>query len=80
MIPTEEEYKSSEVIFKYYLPEHKSEVFIHTNANIMYNLLCEIDRQCRSKLKYGYEADWAQFVQEIRDMIREEIDLDRGNG
>lgn len=65
----------AEVTFKYYLPEHNSEVFIHTNANIMYNLLWEIDQQCRSKLKYGNQEDWPQFVADLRHMIDASINL-----
>ncbi len=77
--PKEGEEKSSEVCFKYYLPAQKSEVFIHINAQKMYSLLWDIDQNCRSKLKYGEDDKWPQFVQGIRDMINSEIDLDEGN-
>jgi len=71
--------KRSEVCFTYYLPDHKSEVFIHTNAQKIYSLLWEIDQKCRAKLKYGEMEQWPQFVQSIRDLIHSEIDLDEGN-
>lgn len=71
--------KSSEVCFTYYLPDHKSEVFIHINAQKIYSLLWEIDQKCRAKLKYGDDKNWDDFVQSIRDLIHSEIDLDEGN-
>lgn len=76
-----EEPKSAEVIFKYYLPEHAGEVFIHTNASKMYSLLWELDQRCRTVLKYedGPSEDRQRLAEEIRDMIHSEINLDEGN-
>ena len=71
--------KRCEVCFTYYLPDHKSDIFIHINAQKMYSLLWDIDQDCRAKLKYGDDKNWAEFVQGIRDKINSEIDLDEGN-
>lgn len=78
--PIDAKDKPSEVCFKYYLPEHKSEVFVHINAQKMYSLLWDIDQDCRAKVKYGDNIEVANFAQTIRDMIHLEINLDEMNG
>lgn len=71
--------KSAEVIFKYYLPEHSDEVWIHTNANKMYSLLWELDQKMRSILKYeeAPKEGRADLAEEIRTMIWDEINFDQ---
>lgn len=74
------EEKSAEVTFKYYLPEHSDDVFIHTHASDMYCLLWEIDQLCRTVCKYEEipETDGRyKLAEEIRDMIRDGVDLDK---
>lgn len=75
------EHPQAEVTFKYYLPEHSGDVFIHTNASKMYSLLWELDQRCRTVLKYEEKAsaDRQTLAEEIRKMIWEEINLDEGN-
>lgn len=71
--------KSPEVTFKYYMPENKDDVWIHTNALKMYSLLHDIDQRCRSVMKYEDHPEDSpidKLAEEIRRMIREEIDLD----
>jgi len=74
-----EEPKSAEVTFKYFLPEHSDEVWIHTNAQQMYSLIWELDQKCRAVLKYEDNVSEAKqnLAQEIRDMIWEEVNLDK---
>lgn len=73
-----EESKSSEVSFKYYLPEHQDEVFLHVNAWKMYSLLHDIDQHCRSIIKYEENPIDSRLAlaEKIRDMIYTEIDMD----
>lgn len=70
--------KSSEVIFKYYLPEHTTEIWITNHAQRMYSIIFDIDEMCRSVLKYedGPDEGRSTLAQEIRDYIHSEIDLD----
>ena len=69
--------RSSEVNFKCYLPENQDEVWLYANASRMYGLLWEIDQKCRSVCKYENKAseDRVAVCEEIREMIRAEIDL-----
>lgn len=71
--------QSPEVTFKYFLPEHSDEVYLHTNSMQMYCLLHEIDQKCRSILKYEDNAspDKQKLAEEIREMIHNEINMDR---
>jgi hypothetical protein len=68
----------SEVMFKYYLPEHKDDVWIHVNASKMYCLLNELDQLCRSILKHEQNPDEGRqrLAENIREIIQQEIDLD----
>jgi hypothetical protein len=68
------EEKYSEVIFKYYLPEHQNDVAIHVNAMKMLCLLHEIDNKCRSLIKWDDNANDSliAFAEEIREMINAE--------
>lgn len=73
-----EEEKSSEVTFKFYLPEHAEEVWRHMNASKMFSLLWDIDQKMRSITKYeDIEEDHPRhkLAEEIRTMIHEEIKL-----
>lgn len=70
----------AEVTFKYYLPEHNDEVWIHINASEMYSLLWELDQKCRSICKYEdipEDHPRHKLAQEIRDMIWENVNLDK---
>jgi hypothetical protein len=73
------EAKSPEVIFKYCLPEHAEDVWLHIHASDMWSLLYEIDQKCRSVVKYDDKAseDKVSFAEQIRELIRENIDLDK---
>ncbi len=75
----ESEYKCSEVTFKYYLPDHEDELYLHSHASDMYSLLFEIDNVCRSLIKYGDEKikDPIEFAEKIREMIHNNIDMDK---
>lgn len=79
---TEEHHPQAEVTFKYYLPEHTDEVWIHTNAQKMYSLLFDLDQKMRSIVKYEdipEDHPRHKLAEEIRSMIWEEINLDRIN-
>lgn len=73
-----DENKSSEVTFKYYLPEHKDDLFLHVNASKMFLLLNQIDDKCRNVLKYENNPDVGRvnLAEDIRDLIGFTIDLD----
>jgi hypothetical protein len=72
-------YKPSEVTFKYYLPEHEDELWMHIHASDMYTLIYEVDQVCRSFLKYGDEKikDSSDLAEKIREMIHNNIDMDK---
>lgn len=74
-----DQYKSSEVIFKYYLPDNQDELWIHIQASDMYDLIYQIDQLCRSFVKYGSKdiLNAEQLAEKIREMICENIDLDK---
>ena len=79
MNSSEREEKYAEVTFKYYLPDHADELWIHTNAHKMYSLLFELDQRCRTVVKYEeIEEDSPRYklAEEIRSMIWNEINLD----
>lgn len=71
--------KSPEVTFTYYLPDNKEDVWLHIHASDMYSLLYQIDQTCRSVVKYDDKAteDKIVFASEIRNMIMNNIDLDK---
>jgi hypothetical protein len=71
--------KSPEVTFKYFLPENQDELWLHVQASRMYTLLYEIDQNCRSITKYDSMAsvDKIKLAEDIRQMIRSNIDMDR---
>ena len=73
-----QESKSSEVTFKYYLPENQDESWLHTHAFIMYSILHDIDQHCRSIIKYedSTEETRLDLAEEIRKMIHKEINMD----
>lgn len=73
-----EESKSSEVIFKYYLPDNQDELWLHTHAFDMYSVLHDIDQHCRSVIKYEEHPEETRedLAQQIRDMIHKEINMD----
>ncbi len=74
-----DDYKSSEVIFKYYLPDNQDELWIHSHAYEMYSLISEISEVCRSLIKYGDATIGTQYdlAEKIREMICTNIDLDK---
>jgi hypothetical protein len=75
-----EETKNPEVTFKYWLPEHDNEVWLHTNAQKMYSFIWELDQKLRSIVKYEdipEDHPRHKLAEEIRDMIYEEIDMNR---
>lgn len=74
-----DECRPVEVTFKYYLPEHQDQIYIHTNALKMLCLLSDIDQKCRSIEKYASNAskDTLALCEEIRQMICEDVDLNR---
>ncbi len=71
--------KKVEVTFKYHLPDNEDDVYLNIHAKEMYFLLLEIDRTCRGILKHGCETikSLDSLCQKIRDMISENIDLDK---
>lgn len=73
------EYKSSEVTFKYYLPENQDELWMHVHTYDMYSILYDIHQVCRTLLKHGNKdiKDLEQFAEKIRNMIHMNIDIDR---
>lgn len=73
------DFKSPEIIFKYYLPDNQEEVWLHTHASDMYILLYAIDQRCRTIIKYDDTASEGMITlaEEIRETIRENIDLDK---
>ena len=73
-----EEYKSSEVIFKYHLPENRDDVYLHVRSYDMYRILSEIDDACRTVIKYEDESTKTRtdLAQQIRDIIHENFDMD----
>jgi hypothetical protein len=73
-----DEYKSSEVTFKYYLPENKDDLFLHVNASKMYLLLRDIDGYCREIVRRepNPHEERVRLAEYIRDMISYDIDLD----
>ena len=76
-----EEYKKSEVTFKYYMPDNEDDVWMHVHASDMYSLIYDVDQFCRSVIKYGKESqqikDEDDFAEKIREMIRNRIDMDK---
>ena len=74
-----EEYKQSEVTFKYYLPDNREDMIMHMLAPDMYSVLHEIDQKCRSHVKYDDKAtqESVDFAEEIREFIHSSIDLDK---
>ena len=72
-----EEYKSPEVTFRYWMPEHSSDVYLHVNASRMYSILHDIDQRCRSVIKYEDHPseDRIRLAEDIRNMISQ-IDMD----
>lgn len=68
---SEPEQKSCEVCFKYYLPEHNDELWLHTHASEMYSLLYELDQKLRSLLKYDDKAseEKVNYAEELREFI-----------
>ena len=75
----ESEEKQTEVTFKYYLPTHQEEVYVHINASDMASLLWDIDQECRRVEKYEDNASEGRvaLAEHIRDMIHSQIDLDK---
>jgi len=73
-----DESKSSEVTFKFYLPEHSDEIFLVVNASKMYRLLCDIDDYCREIVKHESNPhdERIKLAEYIRDMINCEINLE----
>lgn len=73
------EYKSPEVTFKYYLPDNQEELWLHIHASDMYNIIYEIDLCCRNLIKYGDDKikDQFQLAENIREMINNNIDMDK---
>jgi len=68
--------KDPEVTFKFYLPMHQDDVYMHVNAAKMYCLLHEIDQKCRNIIKHeGGSIDKLHLAEEIRELIRNEIDV-----
>lgn len=74
-----DEFKSSEVIFKYYMPENRDDVWLHMYASTMFSVLNDIDNLCRNVIKYenGEKATRLQLAEEIRRAIHESIDMDK---
>ena len=72
-----DEYKSSEVTFKFYLPDNKDELYIHANASNMFSLLRDIDSYCREIVRRepNPHEERVSLAEYIRDMISCEIDL-----
>lgn len=69
--------KSTEVTFKYYLPEHNNELWLTTNASALYSALWEINDRCRGLLKYDDpETTAGSLARFIQDCISEYVDLD----
>lgn len=79
MSATTEEHKSSEVTFKFFLPEHSDELYIYSNAQTMYSLLWELDQYCRSIIKYNEKDPISalDLAERIREIISYDINLDR---
>ena len=69
------EERSPEYTFRYF---DEQDALLALHARDMAGLLFEIDQLCRSKLKYEEPAEaYAAFCEEIRRLIREEVDLDK---
>jgi len=69
------EERHPEFAFRYF---DEQDALLALHARDMAGLLFEIDQLCRSKLKYEEPDDkHAAFCEEIRRLIREEVDLDR---
>ena len=66
-----------EVSFKYYLPEHSDELYIHVNAGAMYSLLHEIDQHLRKTTKYeeNPHPEKLKLAEDIREMIHDAINM-----
>lgn len=69
--------KSSEVTFKYYLPENDEDVLLHINARKLYQCLYDIDQVCRKIIKYGDDGILIEGLAEsIRDIIHNNVNMD----
>lgn len=71
---------AAEVTFKYYLPAHEDEIWIHANAQKMYELLYELDQKMRSITKYEdipEDHPRHMLADEVREFINAGIDLNR---
>jgi hypothetical protein len=69
--------KKSEVIIKYYLPDHEHLVWLHFNAQKMYSILWEVVDKCTFLLSYSEKAlgGRRELAEEIKDLILEKINL-----
>jgi len=67
--------RSTEVTYKFHLPEQKDDVWMVQNADKMYGLLWDIQEKARSRVKYSENQGEVDFAMQIHDLIVEEIDL-----
>lgn len=67
--------RNPEYTFRYF---DEQDALLALHSRDMAGLLFEIDQLCRSKLKYEEpDAELSKFCEELRTLIREDVDLDR---
>ena len=67
--------KSTEVTYKFHLPDQKDEVWMVQNASKMYEILWDIQEKSIKSIKYCDRDSEREILMEIFDMIADNIDL-----
>lgn len=65
-----------EVTMKFMLPRDRYDFKTSSNASAFRDALWDVDQKCRSAIKYGHDGTVSEFADSIRDLIREEVNLD----
>ena len=63
------EEKSSEITYKFYIPEHGHEAKCHAKTMDMYSALCDIYQICRTECKHGDNENVAKFAERVKDLV-----------
>jgi hypothetical protein len=58
------------------LPRDRDDFWMAMNGSRMHSVLWEVDQTCRTEYKHGNNPQVAEFAEKIRQLIRDEIDLD----
>ena len=68
-----EEYKQSEVIYKFYIPDNQDELIIFQNASNFFMALHDINDRCRHIWKYkeGATKEEIELAEAISEIVAE---------